>query len=102
MSNIFAGVTKYAGKWEVVKHEKLDAEDIAELEPTATIVKSTWGKSFVFVTKITHYQMFIPADTEVDLPIGSKVPITDIEIVILHKEGEKDIQRVRVVENPRL
>jgi hypothetical protein len=102
MSNIFAGVTKYAGKWEVVKVEKLDAEDIAELEAMATVVKSTWGKSFVFVTKITHYQMFIPADTEVELPIGSKVPITDIEIAVLHKEGEKDIQRARVIERQKL
>lgn len=102
MSNIFAAVPKYAGKWEVVKVEKLDAEDIAELEAMATLVKSTWGKSFVFVTKITHYQMFIPADTEVDLPIGSKVPITDIEIAVLHKEGEKDIQRARVIERQKL
>ena len=102
MSNIFAGVQKYAGKWEVVKVEKLDAEDIAELEAMATVVKSTWGKSFVFVTKITHYQMFIPADTEVELPIGSKVPIVDIEIVVLHKEGEKDIQRARVIERQKL
>ena len=86
MSNIFNGVIKYAGKWEVVKQEKFDAEDIAELEAMATVVKSTWGKSFVFVTKITHYQMFIPLDPEVEL----------------HKDGEKNIQRCRVEEKPRL
>ena len=102
MSNIFNSVIKYAGKWEVVKQEKFDAEDIAELEAMATVVKSTWGKSFVFVTKITHYQMFIPLDPEVELPIGSKVPITDIIVVELHKDGEKNIQRCRVEEKPRL
>ena len=102
MSNIFANVTKYAGKWEVVKQEKLDASDLAELEPTATIVKSTWGKSVMFVTKITHYQMFIPADDAVDLPVGSKIPLTDIIVLELHKEGEKNIQRVRIEESPRL
>jgi len=100
MSNIFSNVVKYAGKWDVVGESKLDAQDLAELEPMATVVKSTWGKSFVFVTKITHYQMFIPADSEVDLPIGSKVPITDIIVVELHKDGEKDIQRCRVEEKP--
>jgi hypothetical protein len=100
MSNIFNGVIKYAGKWDVVGESKLDAQDLAELEPMATVVKSTWGKSFVFVTKITHYQMFIPADSEVDLPIGSKVPITDIIVVELHKDGEKNIQRCRVEEKP--
>ena len=100
MSNIFNGVIKYAGKWDVVGESKLDAQDLAELEPIATVVKSTWGKSFVFVTKITHYQMFIPADSEVDLPIGSKVPITDIIVVELHKDGEKNIQRCRVEEKP--
>lgn len=100
MSNIFNGVIKYAGKWDVVGESKLDAQDLAELEPMATLVKSTWGKSFVFVTKITHYQMFIPADSEVDLPIGSKVPITDIVVVELHKDGEKNIQRCRVEEKP--
>jgi hypothetical protein len=100
MSNIFNGVIKYAGKWDVVGESKLDAQDLAELEPMATVVKSTWGKSFVFVTKITHYQMFIPADSEVDLPIGSKVPITDIVVVELHKDGEKNIQRCRVEEKP--
>lgn len=102
MSNLFSGVQKYAGKWEVVSTSRLDDEDIAELEAMATIVKSTWGKSFVFVTKITHYQMFIPADTAVELPIGSKVPITDIEISILHKEGEKDIKRARIIERARI
>ena len=100
MSNIFSNVVKYAGKWDVVGESKLDAQDLAELEPMATVVKSTWGKSFVFVTKITHYQMFIPADSEVDLPIGSKVPITDIIVVELHKDGEKNIQRCRVDEKP--
>jgi hypothetical protein len=100
MSNIFSNVVKYAGKWDVVGESKLDAQDLAELEPMATVVKSTWGKSFVFVTKITHYQMFIPADSEVDLPIGSKVPITDIVVVELHKDGEKNIQRCRVEEKP--
>ena len=100
MSNIFNGVIKYAGKWDVVGESKLDAQDLAELEPMATVVKSTWGKSFVFVTKITHYQMFIPADSEVELPIGSKVPITDIVVVELHKDGEKNIQRCRVEEKP--
>ena len=100
MSNIFNGVIKYAGKWDVVGESKLDAQDLAELEPMATVVKSTWGKSFVFVTKITHYQMFIPADSEVDLPIGSNVPITDIIVVELHKDGEKNIQRCRVEEKP--
>lgn len=100
MSNIFSNVVKYAGKWDVVGESKLDAQDLAELEPMATVVKSTWGKSFVFVTKITHYQMFIPADSEVDLPIGSKVPITDIIVVELHKEGERNIQRCRVEEKP--
>jgi hypothetical protein len=100
MSNIFSNVVKYAGKWDVVGESKLDAQDLAELEPMATVVKSTWGKSFVFVTKITHYQMFIPADSEVDLPIGSKVPITDIIVVELHKDGEKNIQRCRVEEKP--
>jgi hypothetical protein len=100
MSNIFSNVVKYAGKWDVVGESKLDAQDLAELEPMATVVKSTWGKSFVFVTKITHYQMFIPADSAVDLPIGSKVPITDIVVVELHKDGEKNIQRCRVEEKP--
>ena len=100
MSNIFNGVIKYAGKWDVVGESKLDAQDLAELEPMATIVKSTWGKSFVFVTKITHYQMFIPADSEVTLPVGSKVPLTDIVVVELHKDGEKNIQRCRVEEKP--
>lgn len=100
MSNIFSNVVKYAGKWDVVGESKLDTQDLAELEPMATVVKSTWGKSFVFVTKITHYQMFIPADSEVDLPIGSKVPITDIVVVELHKDGEKNIQRCRVEEKP--
>ena len=89
MSNIFNGVIKYAGKWDVVGESKLDAQDLAELEPMATIV-----------TKITHYQMFIPADSEVELPIGSKVPITDIIVVELHKDGEKNIQRCRVEEKP--
>ena len=100
MSNIFANVPKYAGKWEVAKVEKLDAEDLAELEATALIVKSTWGKSIEFTTKIQHYKMFIPAEPEVTLPIGSRIAITDIEILTLRKDGEKDIQRCRIVDRP--
>lgn len=95
MSNLFSGLVKYAGKWEVVgQPQKLDNEDLAELQPMATVTKSTWGKSFCFVTKVGNYQMFIPADGSVEVPIGSKVPIKDVEIITLHKDGEKDIQRV--------
>lgn len=103
MSNIFSNVVKYAGKWEVVgEPAKLDNEDLAALEPMATVVKSTWGKSVCFITRNTRYQMFIPCDSNVDLPIGAKVPITDVRVVTLHKDGEKDIQRVQVEESARI
>ena len=46
--------------------------------------------------------MFIPCDSSVDLPIGAKVPITDVRVVTLHKDGEKDIQRVQVEESARI
>lgn len=46
--------------------------------------------------------MFIPCDSSVDLPIGAKIPITDIRVVTLHKDAEKDIQRVQVEESARI
>lgn len=102
MSNIFANVQKYAGKWEVVgQPTKLDNEDLAAFQPIATIVKSTWGKSIRFTTKVGGYQQFIPCDTQVDLPIGTSVDITKILISILHKDGEKDIYRASIEETPR-
>lgn len=95
MSNFFSKLTRYAGNWTVIAEDKLDAEDFAALKPTAVIVKSTWGKSFCFTPKVGNYQMYIPADSTVESPIGSAVPLTDLTILTLHKEGETDIQRVK-------
>lgn len=98
MSNIFDNIKKYdLQKWETVgEPAKLDSEDLTILEPTALIVKSTWGKSVKFTTRVNKYCMFIPCDPSVDYPVGTEVPLTAIRVITLHREGSGDIQRIRI------
>lgn len=98
MSNFFDSFKKYRGSWQEKAVDRLDAEDLMALQPTCVVVKGTWGRSFKFTTRVGNYDMYIPADISVTLPVNTRVPIEKIAIVTICKDGEDDKYRARVID----
>lgn len=95
MSNIFSGLTVYAGKWSVKEEVVLDAEDRA-LFSSAKVVSSDFGKSVCFFLKAGG-QNFIPLSTEgVQPAVGDSVNLEKCTVQVLEKQGEHDILRVKI------
>lgn len=92
--SIFDNSVLYAGKWEEKSVSNFSAEDKARIA-AATVVESTYGKSVCFVMRSggMHY---IPLDNNSDVAVGTAVNVDTAQVVVLSKQGEKDIQRIRV------
>ena len=91
--NIFASLRVYAGKWNEVACRVFDPAEIDAVSQ-ATVVESQYGYSVCFLMKAGG-QTYIPLDTNSSLGIGDVVDLKTAKLVTLHKEGEKDIYRVR-------
>lgn len=92
--SIFSGLPSYAGKWQVKSVNEFSAEDKA-LVSRATVVNSQYGLSVCFMMKAGNMH-FIPVDQNSNVNAGDEVNLDSAKIVTLGKQGESDIQRVRV------
>ena len=88
MNSLFATLKKYSGSWELVKSFEISTEDKSVLDPIATVVKSTYGRSFVFTGKGNSYKQYIPINEKSAAQIGQQFALDDIIIQELAKEGE--------------
>lgn len=91
--NIFASLRVYADKWNEIACRAFDPVEIDAVSQ-ATVVESQYGYSVCFLMKAGG-QTYIPLDTNSSLGIGDVVDLKTAKLVTLHKEGEKDIYRVR-------
>jgi hypothetical protein len=94
MSNIFAGLRTYAGKWMEKSRRTFSAEEINAVE-SASVVNSTYGLSVCFMMK-TGGQTFIPLSNTSSKGVGESVDLNSATLVTLGKQGEADIIRVEV------
>lgn len=92
--SIFDNSILYAGKWNEKSVSAFSAEDKAQIA-SATVVDSNYGKSVCFVMRSggMHY---IPLDNTCDVAVGTVIDVNNAQVVVLSKQGEKDIQRIRV------
>lgn len=91
---LFTGRTVYAGKWSVKNVELMSAEDQA-MVTRAEIVPSEFGMSVCFFMK-TGGQTYIPVSNDCTVAVGESVDLSKAEIITLEKQGESDIERIRV------
>lgn len=91
--NIFSALKVYASKWEVINERSFDPSEINAVK-SAKVVSSTYGYSVCFLMK-QGGETFIPLDTNSSLSEGDVVNLSTAKVITLHKDGEKDIFRIR-------
>ena len=94
MSNIFASLRTYAGKWAEKSRRAFSAEEINAVS-SASVVNSNYGLSVCFMMK-SGGQTFIPLSTDATVGLGENVDLNKASLVTLEKQGESDIIRVSI------
>ena len=92
MSNIFASLRTYAGKWSEKSRRAFSAEEINAVS-NAVVVNSNYGLSVCFMMKAGG-QTFIPLSSTSSKGVGETVDLNSASLITLEKEGEYDILRV--------
>lgn len=95
MFNIFDTLQLYATKWQVKEERAFNTTEKAQVE-SIEVVASEYGKSACFFMK--GGQCYIPLDkeSEITTPIGAKLNIDKLTVVILERPGDADIKRIKV------
>lgn len=94
MSNIFASLKIYAGKYHEVDRQKFTAEEIAEIT-FAVVVPSEFGCSVEFHRK-DGGKSYIPLSKFATLSVGDIVDMSKADIVYLEKDGSDPIIRIEL------
>lgn len=94
MSNIFAKLRIYAGKYQVTNRRNFTAEEIAEVS-LAIVVPSQYGNSVEFNRK-SGGKSFIPLSRDSTLSVGDIVDMDKAVILTLEKDGSDSILRVEI------
>ena len=86
----------YAGKWSVKETRNFTSEEQSRVS-SIEVVSSEFGKSACFFM-VDGQRGYIPLDKDSELltPVGKSLSFNDIELVILERMGDADIQRIRV------
>ena len=92
MSNIFASLRTYAGKWAEKSRRAFSAEEVDAVS-NAVVVNSNYGLSVCFMMK-SGGQTFIPLSNTSSKGVGETVDLNAATLVTLEKQGEADIVRV--------
>jgi hypothetical protein len=90
---LFTNKQVYATKWTVKESYEISAEDQA-LFIDAEVVPSEYGMSVKF-NMVGGGCCYIPCDTESVMRIGDKYAPHELEVVILQRLGDADIERIR-------
>ena len=92
--NIFAGLQKYATKFQIKETRVFNAEELADVV-SAKVVASHYGMSVCFYMK-SGCQTYIPVSRDSVCHVGDAVDVNKAKILILEKEGSGDIARVEL------
>lgn len=95
MSNIFASLRTYAGKWSVKGEPRNFTEEEISAVKEAVVVSSTYGLSVCFFMK-SGGQTYIPLSSTSSRGSGEIINLHDAKLVTLEKVGESDIYRVEI------
>lgn len=92
--NIFAGLTKYATKYEVKNSRPLNQEELSGIV-SAKVVASQYGLSCCFFMT-SGCQQYIPLSRDSVAQVGDVVDVNTITVLQLKKEGGDPILRVEI------
>ena len=92
--NIFAGLQKYATKYEVKNSRPLNDEELSGIV-SAKVVASQYGLSCCFFMT-SGCQQYIPLSRDSVANVGDSVDVKAITVLQLEKEGADPILRVEL------
>lgn len=92
--NIFAGLTKYATKYEVKNSRPLNQEELSGIV-SAKVVASQYGLSCCFFMA-SGCQQYIPLSRDSVAQVGDVVDVNTITVLQLEKEGGDPILKVEI------
>ena len=92
--NIFAGLQKYATKFQVKEARVFNTEELAEVV-SAKVVASQYGMSVCFFMT-DGCQKYIPVSRDSVCQVGDVVDINKAKLLILEKDGSDDIPRIEI------
>ena len=91
--NIFAGLQKYATKFQVENSRPFSPEELSEVR-SAKVVASQYGMSICF-HMVEGCQKYIPVSRDSIATIGDDVDLSKARILTLEKDGER-ISRIEI------
>jgi hypothetical protein len=91
--NVFGKMKTNAIEWQVKKERNFDAAEIAAVK-SAEVAPSQYGNSVCFIMN-NGCMTFIPLSNDSTIGVGESVDLTKAKLVILCKDGEADIMRVK-------
>ena len=91
--NIFAGLQKYATKFQVTGTRPFSPEEISEVR-SAKVVASQYGLSICFFMA-EGCQKYIPVSRDSIATVGDTVDLSKAKILTLEKDGDK-INRIEI------
>lgn len=96
MASIFSSLKEYAGAWAVKSVSPFTVEEVASVK-SAEVVESDYGLSVCF-HMVSGSMMYLPVDrdSEKSTAAGEVVNMANAKVVVLTKQGEKDIMRVKL------
>ena len=92
--NIFAGLQKYALKYDVKESRPFNDEELASIV-SAKIVPSQYGLSVCFYMK-SGCQQYIPLSRDSVANIGDVVDVRTCKVLTLDKDGQDAINRIEL------
>lgn len=91
--NFFSNKKVYGGKWSVKSIFQLSNEEKA-LVAKAQVVDSEYGNSCCFFMK-DGTTIYTPMSNDSKSDVGDILDLNTLEVIVLEKVGEKDIERIR-------
>jgi hypothetical protein len=94
MLDFFSNKKTYGGKWQVVSSREFTPEEQAKVA-RAAVVSSEYGMSCCFFMKNGNIH-FTPMSNDSTVTVGEDIDLSKAEILTLSKEGENNIERIKV------
>ena len=95
MFNVFESLKKYAQSWNVKEVRPFNEAEIKSVKE-AEVIESSYGNSVCF-TMVSGVKTYMPVSNDTTACVGDKVDISKAELIVLERDGDDDINRIRIL-----
>lgn len=84
---------RHQAEWKCIEVYSVNSEELEMYFDTVECVKSDYGKSLLFIDKLTGERQFVILNPKSSAVIGKKYPLTSVRFQVLAKIGRDNIDR---------